>query len=55
MVVPRAELAQVEGLMVGGSAGGNVFSAVELARKVEGPAVITTVLPDHGIKYLSKV
>ena len=54
-VVRLPELAKCEGLMVGGSAGGNVFAAVEVAKRVRGPAVITTILCDHGIKYLSKV
>ena len=49
------KLAKCEGLMVGGSAGGNVFAAVEVAKRVRGPAVITTILCDHGIKYLSKI
>ena len=32
-----------------------VHAAVELANRVEGPAVIVTLLCDIGIKYLSKV
>jgi cystathionine beta-synthase/cysteine synthase A len=48
-------LAKDEGLMVGGSAGGNVHIALEVARKMEGPAKIVTVIPDSGFKYLSKI
>ena len=48
-------LARDEGLMVGGSSGGNVWSALEVAKRMEGPAKIVTVLPDSGFKYLSKI
>lgn len=48
-------LAKDEGLMVGGSAGGNVYAALEIAKKMEGPAKIVTVIPDSGFKYLSKI
>jgi cystathionine beta-synthase len=48
-------LARQEGLMVGGSSGGNVWVALELAKRMEAPARIVTVLPDSGFKYLSKI
>ena len=48
-------LAREEGLMVGGSAGGNVWAALEIAKRMEAPAKIVTVLPDSGFKYLSKI
>ena len=48
-------LAREEGLMVGGSAGGNVWAALEVAKRMETPAKIVTVLPDSGFKYLSKI
>lgn len=48
-------LAQTEGLFVGGSSGLNVHAAVAVANSVTEPATIVTVLPDTGIKYLSKV
>lgn len=48
-------LAREEGLMVGGSSGGNVWAALEIAKKMEGPAKIVTVIPDSGFKYLSKL
>ena len=48
-------LAKHEGLMVGGSSGGNVYSALQIAKQMEGPAKIVTVLPDSGFKYMSKI
>ena len=48
-------LARQEGLMVGGSSGGNVWAALEVAKRMEAPAKIVTVLPDSGFKYLSKI
>ncbi|WP_462282074.1 PLP-dependent cysteine synthase family protein [Salinivirga cyanobacteriivorans] len=48
-------LARQEGLMVGGSSGGNVWAALEIAKRMKGPAKIVTVLPDSGFKYMSKV
>ena len=48
-------LARQEGLMVGGSSGGNVWAALEVAKRMEAPARIVTVLPDSGFKYLSKI
>ncbi|MDX1285282.1 MAG: cysteine synthase family protein [Draconibacterium sp.] len=48
-------LAREEGLMVGGSAGGNVWAALEVAKRMEAPAKIVTVIPDSGFKYLSKI
>jgi cystathionine beta-synthase len=48
-------LARKEGILAGGSSGANVWAAVELAKKLKSPATIVTVLPDGGIKYLSKM
>lgn len=48
-------LARDEGLMVGGSSGGNVWTALEVAKRMDSPAKIVTVLPDSGFKYLSKI
>lgn len=47
-------LARDEGLMVGGSSGGNVWTALQVAKQMDAPANIVTVLPDTGFKYLSK-
>lgn len=48
-------LAKSEGILAGGSAGANVWACLELAKRIEYPAVIVTVLPDSGLKYLSKI
>jgi S-sulfo-L-cysteine synthase (O-acetyl-L-serine-dependent) len=49
-------LAREEGLLVGVSAGGAVWAAMQVARRVPKgePAVIVTILPDSGEKYLSE-
>lgn len=48
-------LAREEGLLVGGSSGANIWGALNLAEKLTQPATIVTVLPDGGVKYLSKI
>eukprot|EP01062_Namystynia_karyoxenos_P030950 TRINITY_DN2300_c0_g1_i7.p1 TRINITY_DN2300_c0_g1~~TRINITY_DN2300_c0_g1_i7.p1 ORF type:complete len:448 (+),score=199.26 TRINITY_DN2300_c0_g1_i7:98-1345(+) len=48
------EMAQGEGMWVGGSSGLNIAAAQEIAKKMEQPGVIVTICPDHGLKYLSK-
>lgn len=48
-------LAKEEGLLVGGSSGANVWAALKLAAELTQPATIVTILPDSGIKYLSKI
>merc|ERR1712166_224228 len=48
-------LAQQEGLFVGGSSGLNVHAAVTVGNDLSHPATIVTVMPDCGIKYLTKV
>ena len=47
-------LAREEGLFVGVSAGANVFAALELAKQLNEPAVIVTILCDGGGKYLGE-
>ena len=47
-------LAKEEGLLVGISAGANVFAAIRLARTLQKDAVVVTVLCDGGGKYLSE-
>jgi cysteine synthase B len=47
-------LAREEGLLVGISAGANVFAACRLAETLKKEAVIVTVLCDGGGKYLSE-
>ena len=48
-----ARLTREEGLLVGVSAGANVFAAVQVARDLEKGKVVVTVLPDTGERYLS--
>lgn len=47
-------LARQEGILAGGSSGANVWAALQIAEKVTVPTTIVTLLPDGGIKYLSK-
>lgn len=47
-------LAKEEGIFGGGTGGVNVWGALELAKTLKEPAVIVTVIPDNGAKYLSK-
>jgi cystathionine beta-synthase len=49
------ELAAKEGLLCGGSSGANVWGALQLAQRLTPPATIVTVLPDSGVKYVSKI
>lgn len=49
------QLANQEGILAGGSSGANVWAALELAKNLKKAATIVTVLPDGGIKYLSKM
>lgn len=43
-----------EGLFVGTSSGANLWGCLRLAETLTEPATIVTVLPDSGLKYLSK-
>jgi len=48
-------MAREEGILIGGSSGANVWAALQIAEKLDKPTTIVTVLPDGGIKYLSKM
>src|SRR4051812_6515023 len=49
-------LAQVEGILAGGSGGTALVAAVRIAREVDDPdALVTVILPDGGRSYLSKI
>lgn len=48
-------LARKEGILAGGSSGANVWGAIEIAKRLTEPAVIVTIIPDGGVKYLSKI
>ena len=52
--VTRA-LARKEGILAGGSSGANVWAAIEIAKKLTEPATIVAMIPDGGVKYLSKI
>jgi len=47
-------LAREDGLFVGPSSGANVYAAINLAQRIEGEAVIVTVLCDGGSKYMNE-
>ena len=47
-------LAKEEGIFGGGTGGANVWAALKLAESLDGPATIVTVIPDNGVKYMSK-
>ncbi|HVB99127.1 MAG TPA: pyridoxal-phosphate dependent enzyme [Candidatus Dormibacteraeota bacterium] len=48
-------LAKEEGIFAGGSGGGCVFAALELARDLGGDGFVVAFLPDNGMRYLSKI
>ncbi|MBT3369391.1 MAG: cysteine synthase family protein [Rhodospirillaceae bacterium] len=48
-------LAASEGILAGGSSGANLFGCMQLAERLDAPVNIVTVLPDTGLKYLSKI
>jgi len=47
-------LAREEGVLGGGSAGGNVWAAVEVARRLGPGGRVVTIVPDIAERYLSK-
>lgn len=49
------QLARKEGILAGGSSGANVWGALQVANKLNTEATIVTIIPDGGIKYLSKI
>jgi cystathionine beta-synthase len=48
------DLARKEGLFAGGSSGGAVVAALQVARKAQPDDIIVVILPDSGTRYLSK-
>ncbi len=49
------KLADVEGIMAGGSSGAALSACLKLARRLDGPARIVTVFPDSAYRYLSTI
>ena len=47
-------LVREEGLFCGGSSGGNVHIALEIARELGPDKVVVTILPDSGTRYITK-
>ena len=47
-------MSETEGILAGGSGGLNVHGCVELSGRIDAGTIVT-VLPDSGIKYLSKI
>ncbi len=48
-------LAEEEGIFGGGSSGANVLGALKIAKILDEESLIVTIIPDSGLKYLSKV
>lgn len=53
--ITARELTRKEGLFAGGSSGAAVWASLKLAKNLEAPAKIVTILPDSGNRYLSKI
>jgi cystathionine beta-synthase len=49
------KLAREEGVLAGGSAGGAVFAALQVARDLGPDDVVVVLLPDGGTRYLRKI
>jgi cysteine synthase B len=47
------QLARRDGLLVGVSAGANVFAALRLARTLPAGSLVVTILCDAGSRYLA--
>jgi cystathionine beta-synthase/cysteine synthase A len=48
------KLARCEGILGGGSAGANIWCCLQIAERLKRSARIVTVIPDSGLKYLTK-
>uniref|UniRef100_UPI003784FE51 pyridoxal-phosphate dependent enzyme n=1 Tax=Phenylobacterium sp. TaxID=1871053 RepID=UPI003784FE51 len=55
MLLAIYDLAQYEGLVMGGSTGVNVAGAIRMAKDLGPGHTIVTVLCDHGQRYQSKI
>jgi cystathionine beta-synthase/cysteine synthase A len=48
-------LAAEEGILTGGSSGANVKIALDIAKTLTRPTTLVVIIPDGGVKYLSKI
>jgi len=48
-------LAREEGIFAGGSGGANVWGALQVSRFAPSGSKIATLIPDSGLKYMSKL
>ncbi len=48
------DLARKEGILAGGSSGAAVFAALEYSKNLSKDDMVVVILPDSGLKYLSK-
>jgi cystathionine beta-synthase len=48
-------LAREEGIFAGGSSGGAVVAALQVAKDLDEDKIVVVILPDHGSRYLSKI
>jgi cysteine synthase len=49
-----AQMARMEGILGGSSAGANVFAALQVAKKLGAGKRVVTIIPDSAERYLSK-
>jgi cystathionine beta-synthase len=49
------KLARMEGLLTGGSGGSAMWAALEYAKKLSAKDLVVVLLPDTGMRYLSKI
>lgn len=49
------ELVRKEGMLAGGSSGGAIFAALQVARSAKPDDIMVVILPDSGSRYLSKI
>ena len=53
--VTTRRLARLEGLLTGGSGGSAVYAGLQYAKKLSGKDIMVILLPDTGMRYLSKI
>ena len=53
--ITARNLARKEGIFAGGSSGGAVHAALKVAESAGPDDIIVVILPDSGMRYLSKI